>query len=177
MKNTVINAVPLKFNFSAVYQSKFEIIYASVNFEPASSFMGDNEDYEAVIAKLEEICPQAIPDYVKMIFLNTVVANPDRHTYNFGLLRDVNTGSFIGSAPNFDNNMALISRGYPSKPKQNDLLITLFNEVLDNHPEYRSYIPSITETDVCKCIDSLHMRVKKDVITQIIISIYNYIKL
>ena len=30
---------------------------ASVNFEPASSFMGDNEDYEDVAAKLEEICP------------------------------------------------------------------------------------------------------------------------
>ena len=150
---------------------------ASVNFEPASSFMGDNEDYEVVITKLEEICPQAISDYVKMIFLDTIVANPDRHTNNFGLLRDVNTGCFIGLAPNFDNNMALISRGYPSKPKQNDLLIKLFNEVLDNHPEYRSYIPNITEADVRKCIDSLHMRVKKDVITQMIMSRYNYIKL
>ncbi len=149
---------------------------ASVNFEPASSFMGDNEDYEAVIAKLEKICPGAIPDYVKMIFLDTVVANPDRHTNNFGLLRDVNTGNFIGFAPNFDNNMALISRGYPSKPKQSDLLIKLFNEVLDNHPEYRLYIPNITETDVRKCIDSLHMRVKKDVVTQMIMSRYKYIK-
>lgn len=150
---------------------------ASVNFEPASSFMGDNEDYEDVVAKLEEICPQAVPDYVKMIFLDTIVANPDRHTNNFGLLRDVNTGCFIGLAPNFDNNMALISRGYPSKPKQNDLLIKLFNEVLDNHPEYRSYIPNITEADVRKCIDSLHMRVKKDVIAQMIMSRYSFIKL
>ena len=150
---------------------------ASVNFELASSFMGDNEDYEAVIAKLEEICPQAIPDYIRMIFLDTVVANPDRHTNNFGLLRDINTGKFIELAPNFDNNMALISRGYPSKPKQNDLLIKLFNEVLDNQPKYRSYLPAITEDDVRKCIDSLHMRVKKDVITQMIMSRYHYIKL
>ena len=36
----------------------------------------------------------------------------DRHTNNFGLLRDVNTGSFIGLAPNSDDNMALISRSY-----------------------------------------------------------------
>lgn len=148
---------------------------ASVNFEPASSFMGDNEDYMDVISKLTEICPAAIPDYVKMIFLDTIVANPDRHTNNFGLLRDVNNGNFIGLAPNFDNNMALISRGYPSKPKQNDLLIKLFNEVLDNHPEYSSFIPSITEADVRKCIDSLHMRVKKDVITRMIMSRYNLI--
>lgn len=148
---------------------------ASVNFEPASSFMGDNEDYMDVISKLTEICPAAIPDYVKMIFLDTIVASPDRHTNNFGLLRDVNNGNFIGLAPNFDNNMALISRGYPSKPKQNDLLIKLFNEVLDNHPEYSSFIPSITEADVRKCIDSLHMRVKKDIITRMIMSRYNLI--
>ena len=57
------------------------------NFEPASSFMDDNDDYEDVIAKLQEICPQAIPDYVRMVFLDTIVANPDRHTANFGLLR------------------------------------------------------------------------------------------
>ena len=31
------------------------------NFEPASSFMDDNDDYEDVIAKLQEICPQALP--------------------------------------------------------------------------------------------------------------------
>lgn len=148
---------------------------ASVNFEPASSFMGDNEEYMDVISKLTEICPAAIPDYVNMIFLDTIVANPDRHTNNFGLLRDVNNGNFIGLAPNFDNNMALISRGYPSKPKQNDLLIKLFNEMLDNHPEYSSFIPSITEADVRKCIDSLHMRVKKDVITRMIMSRYNLI--
>lgn len=34
---------------------------ASVNFEPASSFMDDNDYYENVVAKLQEICPQAIP--------------------------------------------------------------------------------------------------------------------
>lgn len=36
---------------------------AEVNFEPAMAFMGDDEEYEDVIAKLKEICPQAIPDY------------------------------------------------------------------------------------------------------------------
>ena len=51
-----------------------------------------------------------------MIFLDTIVANPDRHTNNFGLLRDTNTGMLMSLAPNFDNNMALIARGYPSKP-------------------------------------------------------------
>ena len=37
-------------------------------------------------------------------------------------------------------NMALISRGYPSKTGTKDLLITLFNELIDEYPEYKLYI-------------------------------------
>ena len=63
---------------------------------------------EKVIEELKEICPKAIPDYVKMIFLDTIVTNPDRHTANFGLLRNTKTGELTGFAPVFDHNMALI---------------------------------------------------------------------
>ena len=114
---------------------------AKVIFEPASSFMGDEEDYTKVAEKLKELCPQAIPDYIKMIFLDTVTANPDRHTGNFGLLRDVKTGKLLGLAPNFDNNMALIARGYPTSTQKNDLLIALFNELTEKYPEYKSLFP------------------------------------
>lgn len=148
---------------------------ASVNFEPASSFMGDNEDYEAVIAKLQDLCPKAIPDYILMIFLDTLVANPDRHTNNFGLLRDVKNGELLGLAPNFDNNMALIARGYPSMPKANDLLITLFNDVLEKHSGYRKYLPSLSVELVRGCVDDLHMKVKKDSIVKLIMSRYEFI--
>ena len=110
---------------------------ARVNFEPASAFMGDNEDYIDVVKALEKICPNAIPDYIRMIFMDTICANPDRHTNNFGLLRDTQTGELIGFAPNYDNNMALISRGYPSKPGSKDMLISLFNELIEEYPIYR----------------------------------------
>ena len=149
---------------------------ASVNFEPASSFMGDNEDYEDVINALKTLCPDAVPDYIRMIFLDTVTANPDRHTNNFGLLRDTKTGKLLSLAPNFDNNMALISRGYPSKPKASDLLITLFNEVIAAHPEYREFLPPIQEKTVRECIEKLHMKVKTEVIVQMIMNRYGYIK-
>ncbi len=146
---------------------------ASVNFEPAMSFMGDNEEYEDVIAALEKLCPQAIPDYIRMIFMDTITANPDRHTSNFGLLRDIKTGELLGLAPLFDHNMALISRGYPSKPKSGDLLISLFNNVLAAHPEYHKYIPELTETTVRKVIDKLGMKVRKQVIVDLMIGRYN----
>lgn len=141
---------------------------ASVNFEPASSFMDDNDDYEDVIAKLQEICPQAIPDYVRMIFLDTIVANPDRHTANFGLLRDTKTGELLGLAPLFDHNMALIARGYPKAPKKSDLLIRLFNDLLGNHPEYKEYLPEVTEEVIRNTIADLHMRVRTNDIVRMI---------
>ncbi|MBQ8289740.1 MAG: hypothetical protein IJY01_02585 [Clostridia bacterium] len=148
---------------------------ASVNFEPASAFMGDNEDYSEVVRALEVICPSAIPDYIRMIFLDTVCANPDRHTNNFGLLRDTKTGHLIGLAPNYDNNMALISRGYPSRPSKGDLLISLFNELMDEHPEYRSYIPIITEATVRSVIAKLNMRVKSQAIVDLVLGRYGQI--
>lgn len=148
---------------------------ASVNFEPASAFMGDNEEYSDVVCALEKICPQAIPDYIRIIFMDTVCANPDRHTNNFGLLRDAKTGELIGFAPNYDNNMALISRGYPSKPGSKDLLITLFNELMAEHPEYRAYIPEITEEAVRKVLDKLNMKVKSQVIVDLVLGRYTAI--
>lgn len=53
-----------------------------------------------------------------MLFLDTVCANPDRYTFNFGILRDAKSRDILGLAPNFDNNMALISRGYPKNISQ-----------------------------------------------------------
>ena len=149
---------------------------AYVNFEPASSFMGDNDDYEDVIIMLQELCPQAIPDYIRMIFLDTIVANPDRHTANFGLLRDTGTGELLGLAPLFDHNMALIARGYPKVSKKSDLLIRLFNELLDSHPEFHGYLPEVTEEIIRDTIADLHMRVRINDIVDLIMSRYGMIK-
>lgn len=149
---------------------------ASVNFEPASAFMGDNEDYVEVVKALEGICPEAIPDYIRLIFMDTLCANPDRHTNNFGLLRDVKTGKLLGLAPNYDNNMALISRGYPSTPKSGDLLIRLLSELLDEHPEYRKYLPTLSENTVREVLAKLDMRVKTQAVVDIVMGRYKLIK-
>ena len=148
---------------------------ASVNFEPASTFMGDNEDYIDVVKALEKLCPHAITDYVKMIFLDTICANPDRHTNNFGLLRDVKTGELIGLAPNYDNNMALIARGYPSKTGNKDILITMFNELMDEYPNFRSFIPQVVEETVKIILSKLNMKVKSQLIVDLVMKRYNMI--
>ncbi len=149
---------------------------AEVNFEPASTFMGDNEDYFDVVKALQELCPQAMQDYIKLIFLDTICANPDRHTNNFGLLRDTKTGKLLGLAPNYDNNMALIARGYPAKASRKDLLITLFNELMEEYPDYRSFVPKLTEQTVAGVLKKLNMKVKTQVIVDFVMSRYEFIK-
>ncbi|MBQ3008514.1 MAG: hypothetical protein IJD80_02890, partial [Oscillospiraceae bacterium] len=148
----------------------------TVNFEPASTFMGDNEDYSDVVKALQTLCPAAIPDYIKMIFLDTIVANVDRHTNNFGLLRDIQTGRLTGLAPNFDNNIALIARGYPSLPKKSDMLIILFNELMEEYPQYREFIPYVDEKIIRKTLDKVNMKVKSKEIISLIMARYNLIE-
>ena len=71
----------------------------------------DNEDYEYCYGILRNIDKNIADEYVKMFWLDTVCFNMDRHTENFGLLRDIDSGEIIKLGPNFDNNIALISRG------------------------------------------------------------------
>lgn len=149
---------------------------ASINFEPAYSFMGDNEDYIETLNALKNLCPYAIADYVKMLFLDTICANPDRHTFNFGILRDIDTGNILSLAPNFDNNMALISRGYPKNTNsKNDLLIRLFNDLLKYDDTLKNHIPHITEDMIKETIKAVGMRVKSKYITEFIMNRYSLI--
>lgn len=150
---------------------------ARVNFEPAFSFMGDNEDYIDNIKELKKLCPECVGDFVKMLFLDTICANPDRHTFNYGVLRDIKTGKILGLAPNFDNNMSLISRGYPKNVKRtNDLLVKLFNELLEYDKSLKQYIPILTEEIVTSVIKTLNMRVKSKEIVDFVMNGYALIE-
>ena len=150
---------------------------ATVNFEPAFSILGDDEDYIKSVEMLKMICLDAVCDYVRMLFLDTVCANPDRHTFNFGILRDADTGEILGLAPNFDNNMALISRGYPKNiTRKNDLLIKLFNELMRHDNNLKRYIPTLSEDLIKKVIKLTGMRVKSNEITKFIMNGYNLIE-
>ncbi len=150
---------------------------ALVNFEPAFNILGDDEDYINTVEMLKDICPDAVGDYVKMLFLDTICANPDRHTFNFGVLRDADNGEILGLAPNFDNNMALISRGYPKNiTRKNDLLIKLFNELIKHDEHLKKYIPTLSEDLIKIVIKSVGMRVKSNEITKFIMNGYNLIE-
>ena len=147
-----------------------------VNFEPAFTFMGDNENYIDTVKELERLCPQSVNDYVNMLFLDTVTMNPDRHTANFGLLRNADTGEYIGLAPLFDHNMALIARGYPSNTKvgKNDMLINDFEELAKDRGGYA--IPEISRDMIVEIIESVNKSFKTNVIADMVMNRYEEIK-
>lgn len=108
------------------------------NFEPADAIVGEEEDYAFNYERLTELDPRLGKEYLDILFMDALCFNMDRHTKNYGVLRDQSTGKVLCMAPNFDNNIALISRGYGADPGQtNDMLIRLFAELLESeHLEY-----------------------------------------
>ena len=90
-------------------------------------------------------------------------------------MRDVESGKLLGLAPNYDNNMALISRGYPAKPNANDILISLFRDVMDADPDYKEYIPTVTEEMIDAVTQKINMKVKAKEIKEYVLARYNLI--
>ncbi len=101
------------------------------NFEPMASLVGEDESYIRSYDILAEIGSKLATQYLDILYLDTICMNMDRHTNNYGLLRDRETGDIISMAPNFDNNISLISRGYLQADRpRSDLLPRLFAELL-----------------------------------------------
>lgn len=101
------------------------------NYEPMSNLSGENDDYAFNYDILMALDKDLAREYLDILWMDALVLNIDRHTQNFGLLRERGTGKIISMAPNFDNNLALISRGYAKAPTSvPNLLIDLFNELL-----------------------------------------------
>ena len=83
--------------------------------------------------------------YLDILFMDALVFNVDRHTQNYGLLRSRETGEILSMAPDFDNNMALISRGYASDLSNiANPLIGQFQELL-REKNIRYPIPKLTK--------------------------------
>lgn len=81
-----------------------------VNFEPMVSLVGDNEDIEYIYDCLNKINHQIALDYLRLVTFDVILNNVDRHNENCGILRDKETGEIISLAPNYDDNLSLISR-------------------------------------------------------------------
>ena len=142
------------------------------DFESAASIVGDDEDYTLNYKKLYEISPNIAYDYLKIIFMDTLCMNMDRHTNNYGILRNSENGAIEKSAPNFDNNIALVSRGYTStQVSQNDLLITLWRELCENIDVDFQY-PTLKKDDIIRIANSIEINVDKQYVVDFVYNRY-----
>jgi hypothetical protein len=105
---------------------------ASFNYEAAEGIVGKDEDYILNFEAFWDLSPELAEQYLQIIYLDTLCFNMDRHTQNYGILRDVETGAILRMAPNFDNNIALFARGIPTNlNRTGDKLVSLFCELLE----------------------------------------------
>ena len=149
---------------------------AAVNFEPIRSLMDDDEDYENCFNAIYDLSPEFAKQYLLLIWMDSVCYNMDRHTENFGFIRDIDTGEIISLAPNYDNNIALIAKGYPTdKTRQHDGLIRFLSEFIKNSETAREMyremdLPEITEEIINKCLDEIPFEVDRDFIVSFILN-------
>lgn len=101
----------------------------------------------------------------------------DRYTENFCLLRDNDSGEIIKPAPNFDNNIALISRGYPKNVKRDsDVIIGMFIEFIRDNGSIYSF-PVINEAMIVACINETGIDVVNDYVKEFILNGQKIVKL
>ena len=146
------------------------------NFEPISALMGDNDDYVDCFNTIYALSPALARQYLQIVWMDTVCYNMDRHTENFGFLRDVQSGEIVSMAPNYDNNIALISRGYLNSAfRDGDGIIRFFREFLQENPTAKEMLremdlPVITESLVTECLQEIPIDIDSDYIVSFILN-------
>ncbi len=154
---------------------------ASVNFESADGLVGGEEDYSLNFNTIWDLSEKAAKQYIQMIYLDTLCFNMDRHTKNYGVLRDKESGEVIALAPNFDNNIALIARGYPKNiERKNDKLIELFCDFIKSNELARKYFSDMCTAPInsgliSDCIAKTGLNVDNDFICAFILNAYEQI--
>jgi len=95
---------------------------------------------------------------------------------NFGVIRDLKTGDILSLAPNYDNNIALISQGYPSNvSREGDGLIRFFKEFMRDSEQaremcHRKTFQEITKETINECLDEIPIEVNRQFITDFVLN-------
>lgn len=148
------------------------------NFEPMSSLTED-DSYSVCFDLISSMSKELAKEYLYLIWFDTICYNMDRHTGNFGFLRDVDTGDIVAMAPNFDNNIALISNGYLNNlSREHDGIIRFFREFVDScslakELYYEMELPTITKDLIYSCLNEMTFDIDREYIADFIMNGYN----
>ena len=145
---------------------------ADANLEPMSSLTGEDDDYEAVFPAVYRLSAELAKQYLLLMWFDCLIYNVDRHSENMGFLRNRRNGKIISLAPNYDNNLALFSRGMPKDPyRKKDGMISLFLKFLSSSDEAkRIYVsialPQLSKKDFDEIISRSPVEVDEDFLWQ-----------
>ena len=152
------------------------------DYESLQSYLGDDSSYSFVFSKLKELGDYYAKAYLRLIFCDVLVNNVDRHNENIGFLRDERTGKIVSLAPNFDNNLALISRttDLVLDPSNDGFMKHFIKEISKNEEMMKMFkeldIPIINENIIEMCISRVPVKVDNiDRIKQYLLNRYNYL--
>lgn len=154
-----------------------------VFLDPMSGFTED-DDYSLCFSIICSLSPDLACQYLELLYLDSLVCNMDRHTGNFGFLRSAKTGEILKMAPNYDNNIALISRGYPTSSSRNkDQLIQFLIDFLNETPEaksmfrqIRSGLPELNREVLRSILNRIPIQADKDFVLTYILNGYEILQ-
>lgn len=151
------------------------------NFESMFQFLGTNENYEDVFNVLLKISKEIAKQFVKLIWIDTIVYNVDRHNQNYGVLRDKETRQYISLAPNFDNNMALLSFNQELTNNSNkDSLMKFFVDLINKNDKAKKLFNEFKNTPLHidrlnDIFDLIPIKRDRNKISKFIICRYQYL--
>lgn len=151
-----------------------DFTHGKLNFEPAAVLAYENEDVSYNYDLAKRFSAEMAKQYLDILFMDALVLNVDRHTLNFGYLRDAHNGQVMKMAPNFDNNIALISRNYPDDPASaSKFLVHEFHDLLkEKSVDYR--YPSLSKEQIRKLAYDVmpDADIRRDVVTEFVFANY-----
>lgn len=151
-----------------------------VNYEPMVSIMGDDESYEHVLYKLLTLDKNIAMQYMVLIYYDVLLNNIDRHNENYGLIRDRKTGEILSLAPNFDDNLCLISRSTKLDSSNKEGLLSYFIKFLKSNLNAKQLLKEanldiIDDSLLDRCFKRISIKVDEESIKTFILSRYKYI--
>lgn len=151
------------------------------NLEPISSIAGDDDSFMNVFHSVYEISDKIAIEYLRLILFDFIVYNVDRHNENCGLFRDKQSGEIIGLAPNYDNNIALLSGTSNLKfNAKHDGLASYLKKFLHDCPEASALLKEVnfnelSATDIQEVFDSIAIKRDEKLIKTYILDRYHYV--
>lgn len=145
------------------------------NFEPMVALVGDDEDYKTIYHELNKINHDIALSYLRLCFFDVVLNNVDRHNENCGIMRDKKTGKIVSLAPNYDDNLCLISRIETLLLSTNEGFLKMFVSFIKNNEEIKKAyqeidLPSINKDIIEEVLNEINFDVdRKNIVSYILL--------